>query len=188
MSNFTEDEIAEAANLAEQDEEKRTPPPKKTVKTYINPVAFQEDVAINIADLDNAFITQASLFAHYASNSAKAEEQLLNAKLALDVKEAQLNVFHRKALLAAGEKVTESMVTNAVLTDPRYIRARKTHIEAKGVVEMLKGATESFRQRRDMLYQLGNNAREEFKGNMFIKSKEVSDEVVAHRRKLVSND
>ena len=185
MDTFNEEELAEAANLAEQEEERIKPAPQKMVKTYINPVAFKDDIAINIVDLDNAFITQASLFAHYGMQAAKAVEQMDNLKLALDVKEAQLNTFHREALLKSVGKVTEAMVSNAVLTDPRYIKVRKAYNESKGVLEMLKASTEAFRQRRDMLVQLGATAREERKGEMYVRSKEVTGDLT-NRRKLVS--
>lgn len=186
MSNFNDEELEEAASLAETDDERTKPAPKKMVKTFINPVAFKEDISINMADLDNAFITQASLFAHYGTQAAKASEQMDNLKLVLDVKEAQLNTLHRDLLFKAVGKVTEAMIANAVMTDPRYIKARKMYNEAKGVLEMLKASTEAFRQRRDMLYQLGNNAREEMKGEMFMKSKEIgSDNLRERTRKAV---
>lgn len=186
MSNFNDEELEEAANLAEQDDEQTKPAPKKMVKTFINPTAFKEDISINMADLDNAFITQASLFAHYGTQAAKASEQMDNLKLVLDVKEAQLNTLHRDLLFKAFGKVTETMIANAVMTDPRYIKARKMYNESKGVVEMLKASTEAFRQRRDMLVQVGAMTREERKGELFLKSKEVSSDDLRERtRKAV---
>ena len=167
--NFTEEEMQEAEYLS-QAEEEQAKPKKKMVKTYFNPVAFKEDIAINLADLDNAFISQAAQFAHYSMQAAKAAEQVDNLKLLLDVEEAKLNSKHRDLLQASGIKITEQVVTNAVLTDPRYIKVRKAYNEAKTVLEMLKGSTEAFRQRRDMLIQIGTNDRQEKKGEMYIRS------------------
>lgn len=184
---FTDEEIEEATALAEADEEQANPPKRKSVKIFINPVAFKEDVSINMADLDGAFMTQASLFAHYGMQAAKAAEQMDNLKLLLDVTEAKLSVEHRDDLMSTPGKVTEAMIASAVMTDPRYIRVRKGYNESKGVLEMLKASTEAFRQRRDMLIQLGTNAREERKGEIFIKSKEAEEERQINRNKRVSN-
>lgn len=184
---FTEDELQESSALEVQDQEVRVKPTPKKVKMYVNPEAFKEDISVNIIDLDNAFITQASMFAHYGMMSAKASEQMDNFKMTLDAVEAKLNTVHREALLKATGKVTEAMVTNAVLTDKNYLLARKNYIEAKGVYEMSKVPTEAYRHRRDMLIQLGATAREERKGEMFIKSKEVDDVSQRDRvRKVVS--
>lgn len=184
MSTFNEEELEEAANLAEQEEERKNPP-KKSVKTFINPTAFKEDISINMVDLDNAFITQASLFAHYGTQAAKASEQADNLKLLLDVKEAQLNTEHRETFMKSGAKVTEAMIANAVMTDPRYIRVRKAYNESKGVLEMLKASTEAFRQRKDMLIQIGATTREERKGELFMKAKEESTSDLRERTRKV---
>ncbi|MBE0438112.1 MAG: hypothetical protein IBX56_20215 [Methylomicrobium sp.] len=169
---FTEEELVESEFLEQEEKIKAKPAPKKTVRMFVNPEQLKEDVSINMADLTDCFLNQASLFAHYSSMAAKASEQADNLKLVLEVKEAELNAEHRESLLKGGGKVTEQMVTNAVLTDPRYIKVRKMHNEAKGVLEMLKAVPEAFRQRRDMLIQIGTNAREEMKGDLFIRSKE----------------
>lgn len=184
---FTEEELAESAALEEQDQEARRPAPKKMVKMFINPVAYKEDIAINPVDLDNAFLTQASLFAHYATQAARAVEQMDNLKLTLDVREAQLRTEHRNTFLESGVKVTESMIDSAVMVDPRYIKVRKAYNESKGVVEMLKGATEAFRQRRDMIVQIGVNNREERKGEAFVKSAEAREFGVARGLKQAVN-
>jgi len=184
-NNFTEEEIEEAAYLAEQDSERNKPKPKKAVKTFINPVQFKEDVSVNVADLDDAFVRQASLFAHYGMQTARAVEQMDNLKLLLEVKEAQLNNEHREALLAQGGKVTEAMISNAVLTDSRYIKTRKAFNEAKGVLEINKASTEAFRQRRDMLIQIGADAREERKGEVVVKKMEASESDLRTRQRRV---
>jgi len=170
---FTDEELEEAAYLSEVASEKKVVKRRKSLKTFIDPVQFKEDIGVNMVDLNNAFISQASLFAHYGMQSARAAEQHENSKLILETKEAQLNVHHRHLLLDTGVKITEAMVTNAVLTDPIYLKARKLLNEAKGVLEMNKATTEAFRQRRDMLIQLGADAREERKGEMFVKTVEL---------------
>lgn len=184
---FTEEEITEAAYLAEADSERTKPKPKKSVKTFINPVQFKSDVSVNIADLDDAFTRQASLFAHYGMQAARASEQVDNLKLLQEVKEAQLSNEHRESLLAEGGKVTEKMIDSAVLTDPRYIKIRKAYNEAKGVLEMNKASTEAFRQRRDMLIQIGADAREEKKGEIFIKKKESQSGDLRGRTRRMKN-
>jgi len=184
---FTEEEMAEVEFLEQEEKLRGKPAPKKSVRVFINPEQFKEDVSINLSDLNGCFLEQASLFAHYGMMAAKASEQADNLKMMLEIKEAQLNTEHRERLLIFGGKVTEQMVTNAVLTDTRYIKVRKAYNEAKGVLEMLKTAPEAFRQRRDMLIQIGTNAREEMKGDLFMKSKEQKDADLRERtRKAVA--
>jgi len=175
---FNEDERQESEYL-EQAEAEQSPaqkPKKKLVKTYFNPVAFKEDIAINPVDINNAFFSQAALFAHYSTQHAKANEQVENIKLRLDVEEARLFAEHRNNQLAGGEKATEKVIMAAVTTDPRYIRLRKAYNEARAIAEMLKGASGAFVHRRDMLVQIGAANREELKGEIRIKQIEAKED------------
>jgi hypothetical protein len=178
---FNEDEVKESEYLEEAEVEKAKPIKKKVLNTYFNPVAFQKDIAINPLDVDNAFLSQASLFAHYSNQAAKAGQQMDNMKLKMDVVEAELNKFHRDEFTASGVKITEQMLVNAVTTDPRFIRVRKLYNEAKCIYEMLKGSESAFRQRKDMLIQIGAASREERKGELFMKEKASKEERINSR-------
>lgn len=184
---FTEEELAQAAAIAEEEEERIAPKKKSSMKTFIDPVKFKDDISVNMANLDDAFVTQAALFAHYAMQAAKAAEQVDNVKMLLDVKKAELYNEHREILFKSGAKVTEAMIDAAVITDKRYQRVWKAHNEAKGILEMVKASAEAFRQRRDMIVQIGTNAREERKGEVFIKSREAKEEDLRTRTRRVPN-
>ena len=168
--NFTEEELQEAQFLEDAEQETHKPVKKQSVvKTYINPVKFKEDIAINILDLDNAFVNQAALAAYYGIQCAKANEQVDNLKLVMDVREAQIGHEIRRALIDEGTKPTEALINAGVMVNKQYIKARRAHNEARTNLEMLKAAVEAFRQRRDMLSQLGNNERQEKRGELFIR-------------------
>lgn len=183
---FTDEELEEAAHMEEVETEKTKPRSKKSVKTFIDPVKLKHDIAINPVDVSDGFLNQASLFAHYGMQAARAAEQMDNTKLILETKEALLNNHHREALTATGAKITEAMITNAVKADKAYIAARRMQNEAKGVLEMNKVAAEAFKQRRDMLIQVGADAREERKGEMYM-SKPHSPEETAEKHEDLRN-
>lgn len=185
MTNFTEDELKESKFLESAEEEKQTPIVKKPkeVKQYINPEQFKKDVSVNMVDLTNAFIQQPALAAYYGMQLAKADEQMGNFKMIMDVTEAKLGTIHRRAIIAEGNKPTELMIAERVNGDKRFIAARKNYNEAKGVFEMLRAATEAFRHRRDMLIQLGTNERQERKSeSYFNRPREESDDQPIEKR------
>lgn len=141
------------------------------VKEFVDIAKFRGDVAINPLTIDDSFVTQASMFAHYGILAAAAAKQVDKLKLKVKTVEAELNNRYRKQFLADGVKSTEGMIANAVATDARYIKAQRDYIDAEEQLEIAKIATEGFRQRRDMLIQLGADAREERKGELFTRSR-----------------
>lgn len=184
MSNdagFSEAELKEAEVLAEQDEERRKPPKKNPLKYFMNPAKFEEDQQINPLNLDEMFMTQAGHFAYYGTLSAKANKQASNMKMMMEIKEAELAREHRDNLNDTHAKVTEAMINSAVITDPRYKRITMLYHEAVEISENLKTVVEAFRQRRDMLVQMGAMQREELKGDLVMKSKEARESDLRER-------
>lgn len=141
-------------------------PPRQqpTLQFYLDVEEFKNTIKVSENNLDDCMMQQAGLFASYAADAARAEAQHARVKLRFEVMEAKLYDRHRKALAAAGEKVTEKMVENEVKQDPEWLQSKNLAIEAEMVVGFNKGAVESLRHRKDMIVQLGADRREEYKG------------------------
>jgi hypothetical protein len=180
-AGFSEEEMQEARALQEQDTERRTPAPKKSVKIFIDPEKFKRDIQINPNDLSAGFMEQASLSAYYGMQRAKASEQVDNLKLLLNTKEAILGNKYRDQLTKSGVKATETAIANAIAVDAEYIRVRKALNEAKGVLEMLEACYDSFRHRKDMLVQMGAASRVEMQGELHMKSVEAKETDLRNR-------
>jgi hypothetical protein len=135
---------------------------------------FMKDVSINDADLSGAILTHASLFAHYAVMDAQAQHQVDKLKLALDVRSARADKKVREGMANSGIKVTESGVEQEIKRSAEYLAAVTALNAAKEVAAMTHTALDAFRQRRDMLIQLGVAAREEMKGEVRVLNAEAA--------------
>jgi len=147
----------------------------KGVKEFIDPAQFKQDVEYSPADLDTAMVEQASLSAFYGAASAESSRQAGIMKIRLGVVEAKVYKEIRDAANDEKRKMTEAQIKAEVETDPRVIKAKSDYINATYYADLGKSAVESFKQRRDMLIQLGSSAREERKGELFIKGGSLSD-------------
>jgi uncharacterized protein YggU (UPF0235/DUF167 family) len=148
---------------------------------------LMKDTDINPADLDEEMRRQSGLFSHYAAVCAKAQLTMDNRKLKRDVTVAK--IAHEIRDMAAedggkylGVKLTEKTVEGAINLDVRWVQAQKDYNQSKSDFELFKGALEALKQKRDMLIQLGVNAREEYKGEMRIKEIAAKDEATGSAR------
>jgi hypothetical protein len=139
----------------------------------LNVDTFQDDLEIDDRDLNHAFMRQASLFAYYAAIHVRAMRKEARTKLLLEIEEAKVAKAIRDKMVAEGTKTTEKQIEQEVSRTPSYIKAVNAYNEAKANTALAVSAVEAFRQRRDMLIQLGANQREELKGEV---------RVVAHDR------
>jgi hypothetical protein len=135
-----------------------------TQEDDLNPEVFQEDLEIDGHNLNNAFMRQASLFAYYAAMHVQAMRKEMRSKLLLEIEEAKVAKSVRDKMIAEGAKTTEKQIEQEVSRTPSYIKAVNTYNEAKANTALAASTVEAFRQRRDMLIQLGANQREELKG------------------------
>lgn len=134
------------------------------LKFSIDPVQFNKETRLTEATLDTCMIEQSALRAFYGAQAANAEAQHARLKARFDVLEASLYDQARKDLTAAGEKVTEKAVENAVKLNPKWIAGKNTVIEAETIANINKALVASLADRRDMMIQLGADRREEYKG------------------------
>lgn len=146
------------------------------VVEYIDAAELKRDLTFSNNDLTSAMMQQASMFSHYGVLASKASRQVDVVKLVLENTEAAVYKMLRDKAAADGEKVTESLLEKTIARHPRVIAMKKSLNEAKRIESTAKIAVEAFRHRRDMLVQLGLISREEMKGELSIRAKDVAEE------------
>lgn len=158
-----------------------------TVKRLIDPEQLRLDLRFSTADLTTAMMNQASLATHYGLIAARAARQVNDLELALEVAEGKVYRKLRDEATAAGVKPVVADLTKAVALDPRIIALQKAINEAKQVESQSKTAVEAFRQRRDMLVQVGLLSREEMKGEVSIARRHEVEATHETERKALAN-
>lgn len=132
----------------------------------LNAAEAHKDTQINPIDLTNEMIMQPGLYLKYALKHQKAMRTEGNAKLALEVTQSATDKRIRDDAAEKGEKLTEAKISSQVSTDKRVIAAIKAYNDAKSDTALTKDILEALKQKRDMIVQLGVNAREEMKGEV----------------------
>jgi len=157
----------ELSNIKELEDK----PPAITATDLVN------DANINSLQLDEEMRRQSGLFSHYAAMTAKVQLQSDNMKMKRDITVAKIDKEIRNKAAEEGGKIdgvkmTEKLIESSVNLDVRWVKIQKEYNEAKSDHELHKGMLEALKQKRDMLIQLGVNAREEMKGDVRTKEKE----------------
>lgn len=151
------------------------------VKSFVDREQLARDVAVSSTNLSDAFCSQADMFAYYSAQAAHAEHQFERLKDKKDWLMASIDHALRQEAIAKGDKLTEPQIEKMILRDPRYQKFASLCNDAKREVARAKGATEAFKQRRDMLVQAGADERQERKGSLRMSQ---VDSVEALRAKL----
>lgn len=146
-----------------------------TVKTFIDEKQYTSDASIDANNLSEEFANQASTFGHYGAMVAAALKQQGAKELMLEIVRAKLDKAVRDAAADEGKKITEVAIENEIIRNTEYVNAKKELIEAKSIYKMLDLFVEGMRQRKDMLVQMGADAREEMKGDFKMKSLSPND-------------
>lgn len=128
-----------------------------------------EALAIS-ADLSSEFSSQPSHFAHYAFQHARAEDMVRKCEERVELLFYQLYGAYRDDNPGAKENDCKSFIRQSV----KHKRATKALHEAKKTRDVIKAAVRAFEMRRDMLIQLGANARAEFEGTDLGMNKKVA--------------
>lgn len=137
-----------------------------TIKTLINPAQLKADVSFSDNDLSNAMIRQAALYTHYGMLAAQAQHQMDGADNRLEILKATVAGEARDRAASSGSKITEARIAELVLLDPRTQQAQKDLNAARMIYELARQACEAFKQRRDMLVQIGKRQLEEMEGQV----------------------
>ena len=127
---------------------------------------FRQDVSIDPNDLNKCFTEHAGLFAYYAACHVEAMRRESAAKISMEMMEAKAAKQFRDEAIVEKTKATEAMIDQAVTMNADVVKARLHHSRTKADVQYAYHAVEAFRQRRDMLIQMGAAYREEMKGEL----------------------
>lgn len=110
------------------------------------------------SDLNDEFRKQPGLFAYWAFQQARAEDQVRKAEEQSDLMFSMLYAKYRDSNPGAKENDCKSFIRRS----KRYKEIIARLNKAKHDRDILKAAVRAFEQRRDMLIQLGANLRSEF--------------------------
>lgn len=181
------DDLKDGDDASEESKQNAKPPIRKfTVRNFIDADQLRRDVAYSNADIETAFMNQASMFIHYGVLAAKASKQVNDVKIILENQQAAVYRGARNEAAKLGEKVTEGMLENIVMRNPQIIATKRALNEAMQVESVAKAAAEGFRHRRDMLVQHGLRQREEMKGELAIGlAKARDDEAEALKQRII---
>ena len=119
-----------------------------------NEVDFEKDISINKYKLDEECLSHSSLYFRYSSMQADAKTRVSKAKDNLELVEAERNLAIRKTLSESGTKVTEAMITSALIVDKKVIEAKNQVREAEDIFMKLSVAVQAFEHRKSELDNL----------------------------------
>jgi hypothetical protein len=122
---------------------------------------IMQDVSFTEALINEAFVSQAALFAYYADQSRVATKTADNLKMRIDMVASSLDEAIRNKAATDGAKITEKLVEQAICRDDKYIKAVEEYNNAKSTAQMLRDTLEALKMKKDMLIQVGTNIREE---------------------------
>ena len=137
-----------------------------TVRKFVDLRKIAEDVSIRSSELNSCFVEQSSLFVHYARLSAEAAAQVSAKKLTVETIRAKIDKAIRETAVKDGRKITENAIDQEIALDTTYLKAKMEVIEAEAEEAGVRAIVEGMRHRKDMLIQLGADAREELKGEL----------------------
>ena len=118
-------------------------------------INYLVDIEIDPTALDVEWIEQPTLAFRYAKLSVEMKQIMDLAKEELDLVKAGLDQAIRSDPLGFGvAKITESAVTNAILTQDEYKEANKRYIEARYDFNVANAAVEAINQKTNALENL----------------------------------
>jgi altronate dehydratase len=116
---------------------------------------YELDIKIDETALDVEWLDQANLMLKYARHSAEKRKELDEAKERLELVGAELNKEIRNNPTNYGiDKITEALVTAVISTQPEYVEATETLIQAKFESDVAYGAVKAVDARKDALENL----------------------------------
>lgn len=116
---------------------------------------YKDDVFIDESSLDIEWLEQPSLVIKYGQIVADMELRLGHKKMTLDITKAGIDKDVRTSPGDYGiEKITETVVSNAILEHPDYQEAHKSVLEAQYEYNVARTALTAIIQRKDALENL----------------------------------
>lgn len=142
------------------------------LKPLVDPIKVQHDLAFGELTVNAAMIKQASLYAFYATQAARADRRMMRAKQAMEIKRSEIASKVRTQAADENEKVTEAAVADAVNAHPQYHEAYNLYVDARFEADLAKQVCEAFRQRKDMIINVAKRQLEEAKGEVRVFDRE----------------
>ena len=116
---------------------------------------YEKDIFIDENQLDIEWLEQSSLMLKYCNHESQMEQNLDIEKTKLDLLKSELDSQIRKNPSDFGvEKITETVVLNAVIATEEYQEAYLTYLDVKFERDVAKNAVKAFSQRKDALENL----------------------------------
>jgi len=136
---------------------------------------FKSSISVNPDLPPTVLIAEAArkipaAFAYQNEKYAMALRGSMMADLGVKNIEARLRIEKREQIMLVNGKATESMVESEVQRDPSFQNAKMIAIEAEVQAVLSRGRMEAIRMTRDMIMQLGAQARAELMGDPQIRS------------------
>ena len=144
--------------------------------------SLEDDITINPTDLDAEFVEQPRKYVWWAILSEVAKDLMGQKKYQMELLYAKLDHEKRTAAMTNKVKLTEKMVENEVITDPRYQRIMSEYLSIKKDYGMLSAGRDAFTQRKEMLISLGANYRAEGNADPVILQEVAKQKAVALAR------
>lgn len=110
-----------------------------------------EHFQLSRTHLEDAVLTQASLFEHYAGEAARQEIAVARLKNELSYKTAQRKIEIRAKAAAAKIKMVQDEVDCQIETDPELRAIKAQILDAEEYLGQLKSAVEAMRHKRDSI-------------------------------------
>jgi hypothetical protein len=118
-------------------------------------INYERDIVIDDSALDVEWLDQPSLFMKYARNAANCRQDVDEAKEGLDLAKAELDKDIRehpkKYKIGEDIKITEAVVSAAIIMDDKYKAAMKRMADAKYDLDIAQAAVSAMNQRKEAL-------------------------------------
>lgn len=117
------------------------------------------DLSIDEANLDMELSSQAAYYLMAAERAIKAEQAYNDYKLQVEQLEANLSQKARDDIKERGDKPTEKMTSDAMISMPDYTKAHGRLARLRTEKEVMKALKEAWYMRKDLLIQVAIKAR-----------------------------
>lgn len=125
-------------------------------------------ISIDKENISEEFINQASKYAWYYTLLVYARKRKDEAKLSLEVKEAELDAMIRKEAIKANMKITEVAIQNTLHVLSEYKETVEILIKMKEEEGLLEAVVKALEQRKDMLISYGSLLKHELHSDISI--------------------
>jgi len=119
------------------------------------PINYEREITIDPLNLPDEFLKQANLYLYCCKELADAQLDRDKKKEELDIIKAELDIrIRRDPDSLKLPKVTESVISSAIILQPDYKEANQKYLEKKHTVDVLSGAVKAFEHKKKSLEKL----------------------------------